>query len=389
VRAIGETTGSAPTPYPVPAPPPRPRRLPAWVAVVGPSVAVYGASRMVVFAALWMASRLVPSVGLASAVTAWDGGWYLTTARLGYPARLPMVDGHVGPSTVAFFPGYPLCIRAVHGLGLSYEAAGILVAGLAGLATVVLLRLLLERLWGRVAADRGVALFCFFPGAVALSLTYSEPLMLALTVGSLLALVSRRWVTAGVLAGLAGATRPNALALLPACIWAAVPALRNREWRAAAAPLLAPLGFLAFQGYLWAHTGHADAWLRTQQEGWDERIDIGATWGRIVEFARHPLVDVNITIAVAGTAFIVVALVLLVRARPPAAIVVYTVGVVALALSSHTLGARPRFVLTAFPLVTVFGRWLRASAFPAVIAGSAVLLGAMAILSVASRLATP
>jgi Mannosyltransferase (PIG-V) len=344
----------------------------------------------VVLIALWTASRLVPDLDLGTAVTAWDGGWYLSTAKHGYPHGIPLTDGHAGQSTIAFFPLYPLSVRAVHALGFSYLTAGLLVAGTAGMATVVLLWLLLRRLWGGEAADRGVTLFCFFPGALVLSLTYSEPLMLALTIGSLLALLSQRWITAGVLAALATASRPNAIALVAACAWAAVVAIRTRrQWRALAAPLLAPLGFVVFQGFLWARTGAADAWFRTQHEGWEERLALGAAWHRIEETIHHPLSDVNHPVAVAGTLIMAVTLVLLIRARPPAPVLVYTIGVVLLALMSETLGARPRFVLTAFPLVVAPARWLRGNGFAIAVACSATVLGSFTIISVASLLATP
>lgn len=362
-----------------------------WASAVLRPIGVYLAARLVVFVALWSASRLAPATGLATMVSAWDGGWYLEAARDGYPTGLEVVDGKAVQSTVAFFPLYPLCIRAVHGAsGLSYQAAGLLVAGLAGIVAVVLLRALLKRLWGPEAADRGVVLFCFFPGALALSLTYSEALMLALTIGSLLALMSRRWVTAGVLAALATACRPNAIVLVAACGWASFSAIRaGRDWRSLAAPLLAPAGFVAFQGYLWARTGAADAWWRTQREGWGEHLAPDATWDKIAEFAEAPLVDVNITVAMAGIAFVAIATVLLVRARPPGAILVYTAGIVLLALLSQTLGPRPRFILTAFPLVAVAGRWLQGNAFALVVGCSATVLGSFAVVSVVSLLATP
>ena len=367
------------------------RRLPAWALVMARTTGIFLASRAVVFAAFWTASRLVPTVGLAETVTAWDGGWYLQTAEHGYPTTLQLVDGHVAQSHIAFFPLYPLCVRAVHTvLGVSYQAAGLLVAGLAGLVAVVLLRFLLQRLWSPEAADRGVVLFCFFPGALVLSLTYSEALMMALTIGAFLALMSRRWLVAGVLAGLATATRPNAVALVAACAWASFAAIRSdRDWRSLSAPLLAPLGFMVYQAYLWAHTGHADAWFQTQEGGWGERLAIGATWDKLSEFFRGPMVDVNITIAVAGTLFVAVTLVFLIRTRPPGPVLVYTAGIVLLALLSQTLGARPRFVLTAFPLVTVLGRWLRGTAFSVAVACSAALLGSFAVVSVVSLLATP
>ncbi len=300
-----------------------------------------------------------------------------------------MVDGHVAQSAFAFFPVFPLCIRAVHALGFSYLTAGLVVAGVAGAATAVLLWLLLRRMWGDAAADRGVALFCFFPGAFVLAGTYAEALMLALSIGCLLALLSRRWLLAGVLAAVATATTSHALALAPACAWAAAEAIRQRrEWKALAAPVLAPVGFLAFQLFLWNRTGVLDAYMQTH-EAWDVRLDVADTWHKFRDFFREPMGDVNITIAVIGTVFLAVTLVLLVRAHPPAPVLVYTVIVMLPVMVSETLGARPRFLLTAFPLVGVLGRWLRGNAFSGVLAASATLLGALTVVSVHTFLATP
>jgi hypothetical protein len=94
-------------------------------------------------------------------------------------------------------------------------------------------------------------------------------------------------------------------------------------------------------------------------------------------------------VALAGTVIMAVTLVLLIRARPPGPVLVYAIGVIVLALVSETLGARPRFVLTAFPLVVAPGRWLRGNGYAVALACSATLLGSFTVISVASHLATP
>ena len=114
-----------------------------------------------------------------------------------------------------------------------------------------------------------------------------------------------------------------------------------------------------------------------------------ATWTKVSFFVRHPFTDVNNTLVILGIAFIVVAGAVLVRARPPGILLVYTVGTVALALASQTLGARPRFVLTAFPLVAVLGARLRPRALAPVLAVSAGLLCWLTVLTTTTVLATP
>lgn len=350
------------------------------------ALGVFAASRAVVLVALWLASRLRPELTMGAAVSGWDGGWYLLAAEQGYPSELPE-----GASTIAFFPLYPALVRAVAEVpGLTPIGAGVVVGGLAGLAAAAVIWVLARHLAGEEAADRTVALFAFFPGSFVLSMVYAEGTMLALAAGCLWALVTRRWLLAGVLAALATASRPNALALVAACGWASVVAIRRRrEWRSLVAPALAPLGLLAFFAFLWARTGEATAWFQTQRAGWGERVVPWALVDDVRQLAADPFTDMNNTIVVTGAVVAVAGLVLLARARLPGEVVVYTVAVLALAFVSETLGPRPRFVLAAFPLFVAAAVHLRGTAFTTVLAMSACTLGAFTVLTVTTGLATP
>ena len=214
--------------------------------------------------------------------------------------------------------------------------------------------------------------------------------MLALAAGCLLALLRQRWILAGLLGALATASRPNAVVLVACCAWAAAVAVRRqRAWAALASPLMAPLGFAGFMLYLRARTGRWDTWFTVERDGWRERLDPAATWTKVSFFAHHPFADVNNTLVILGVAFIVVAGAILVATRPPGIVLVYTVGMVTLALASQTLGARPRFVLTAFPLVAAVGARLRPRALAPVLAVSAALLCWLTVLTTTTVLATP
>jgi hypothetical protein len=68
---------------------------------------------------------------------------------------------------------------------------------------------------------------------------------------------------------------------------------------------------------------------------------------------------------------------------------VYAAAVIALAVCSETLGARPRFVLTAFPIFFVFALRLRGPAFSAVLGLFATVLGAFTLVSLSTLLFTP
>jgi hypothetical protein len=355
----------------------------AWAPLWRPA-AIFIGSRIATLLAAAVAATLSPKFGLGGVLTkTWDAAWYLHLAEHGYPAGVPEEAGQAVQSTLGFFPLYPLAVRAGHRLGLSFAAAGLLVTTLAGLAACLLLWKLVEHLRGPAVADRAVALFCFFPGALVLSLTYSESLMLALAIGCLYALIRERWVTAGCLAALATATRPNAIALVAACAFAAGMAVwRNRQWRALVAPLLAPAGLVAFVAYLARHTGEAGAYVRTQRQGWEQTLEPMSVYDSFVAFAQQPFQNMNVTVTTFGAVVLAVALVLLVRSRPPGVLLVYTLAVMGMALLTPTMGARPRFLLTAFPLVTVLAEDLRPASFSILLGIFATVLGAFTILSI-------
>jgi hypothetical protein len=374
---------------------PPPGVVQRWAPLWRPA-AIFVASRIATLMAMATAAALVPPMGLPKLGirgvmgNTWDSGWYRDLAQFGYPQAVVEGVGDAAQSRLAFFPLYPITIRFFHGLGLPYDIAALLVSALAGLAAAILLWRLIARFSGPAAADRGVALFSFFPGAMVLSLAYSEALLLALAIGCLVALVEERWVLAGVLAALATATRPNGIALVAACAFAASMAVvRRRQWRALVAPALAPMGLLAFFVYLARHTGDFGAWIRTERQGWGQETDPIATFHILSDFVHRPFADNNIAIVTAGTVFAVVALALFLRSRPPGVILVYTLSVMGLALLSEAMGMKPRFLLTAFPLVTVFGQYLTTPiAFSALVGFFATGMGCFTIICMVTQ-ATP
>lgn len=354
-------------------------------------VLAYLASRVAVLVTMWFAARTQDG-NVTDIPKHWDGGWYLQMLQHGYPHRLPIgPDGRVGQNTSAFFPLFPMAARALTHLptmGPVAAAAGLSL--LCGLVATVLVWQLGRDVWDLDTANRAALVFAFFPGSFVFSLAYSEGLMLALAATALLLLHRRMWVLAGLAAALATATRPNALALCLAAAAAAFVAVRaRREWRSLWSVALSPLGFIGFQVFLHHQTGSWSAWSDTQSQGWGERIKPLALLDLIQAFDRQPFDNVNETVALAGTVVAIIGLVLLVRARPPLELIAFTLGILALALTSHTLGARPRFVLTAFPLAYGVARALRRENLAYVLSGEAVLLGALSLVSMSTILATP
>lgn len=196
---------------------------------------------------------------------AWDSGWYFDIARRGYYYNPD------GQSSVAFFPLYPLVMRAVaFPFGGSERAlwmAGILVscASFAG-ALLVLHRLTERVLQDREAARRAVLYCAIFPFSFFLSRIYAEALFLLLTLLAASGAYEARWGRAGLWGGLATLTRPNGVLIgVPLALMAlgGRPSLRETVRRMA---WLAPvaLALLGYSLYVQALGGHPLAWLSAQ-----------------------------------------------------------------------------------------------------------------------------
>ncbi|MPZ72730.1 MAG: DUF2029 domain-containing protein [Nitriliruptorales bacterium] len=370
--------------------------FPGWRPLATPVLA-WALSRVLSLAVIAIANHLREEGDrVVDVLHRWDGNWYLEAAGgYGYP-DLTAVD--IGQIDIAFFPLFPLLIRATGTVtGLSLVHAGIFVTAVSGVLSIVAIWLLVHRVSGAAVADRAAVLVAFFPGSVALTLLYSEGVMMAAAAAALLALLQRRWVLAGVLGAVASATRPNGIAVALACAVAAAFAMRDRrDWRALAAPVIAPMGMVGYLVWLWAWTGSADVWFRVQREGWGERIDFGRSTMRDLRlYARLPddldFLDIPFIfhMRVVGLVFLVAAVVLMVRWRPPAVLWAYSIGVMAPSLLSYTLGARPRFIFTAFPLVVALAWQVRGQAFSLLVASSAVLLAAATLIYTTPAVVAP
>jgi hypothetical protein len=167
---------------------------------------------------------------LAAPAARWDASWYLVIAHYGYRPDF----GSFTASRTAFFPLYPLGIRALSDLGLAPVLAGVLISlvalalALYGIHRLTTLELAASSHPGVLAAahpDAGavarlaVLLTAFAPMAFFFSAIYTESLYLALSVGLFWCARQGRWAWVGVLGALAAGTRSTGVALvLPALL---------------------------------------------------------------------------------------------------------------------------------------------------------------------------
>jgi Mannosyltransferase (PIG-V) len=350
---------------------------------------------------------------LAAPVARWDSDWYLVIAKSGYQPGL----GAASARRDAFFPLYPLGVRAISWLGAPPVLAGVLLSvgalalalyGIHRLATLELARgagRAVRRASAEDAARLAVLAIAFAPMAFFLSAVYSESLYLAFSVGVFWSARHGRWGWVGVLGGLAGATRSTGLVLIvPALIIylygpredrqpdrgvqprrrvlrLALPRYRLRRellWLA-----LSPPGAVAFALYMGLAGGSALAPLHAEQ-AWDRQLTVpfAGVWDglraafdgarQLLSFQhRHVYFaaaegspSVNAGHNLLDFAFLAAAVpaTIGVLRRLPLAYGAYVLAAVALPLSepvrAEPLMSLPRYLVVLFPLGIWLGAWL-------------------------------
>jgi Mannosyltransferase (PIG-V) len=209
---------------------------------------------------------------LVTATQRQDAAWFLRIATAGYAPH----DG-----SAAFFPLYPMAIRAVGWIpGVGPLGAALIVGNAAFLGALVMLHALTRLELGTTAARRTVLFCAFFPTAFFLLAPYTEPVFLLLSVSAFWFARRNRWVWAAVAGAGAAMTRNVGVLLIVAL---AVEALR--QWRAgrlllprltaAACVGLGPLAYFAY-------------WQVRFQDFWAP-LDAQANWQREPTF---PLVAI-------------------------------------------------------------------------------------------------
>ncbi|MCL6670134.1 hypothetical protein M8J74_17160 [Streptomyces panaciradicis] len=313
-------------------------------------------------------------------LASWDGWWYQQIAAHGYdPAlvRIPEASGLITleGNSAAFFPLYPAAMRLVSSCtGLGLYGAGLLVSILASFVAALGIYAVTARFGGRRAGLAAAGLWAVWPGSGTEWSGYSESLYVALAVWACHAVMSDRWLTAGVLTFTAGLARPTALALIAALTVAALRTLHHRHEdvaRPMTAILIAPLGLMGYLLWVGDRMGDLTGYFRLQKGAWAHTFDYGKQTldvftslavGRTDYLFPSPFEDV-IGVLVVLTGLLLIPF--LIRLRPPAVLTVYTVLTFVLVLGSQQIfGNVSRYLLPAFPLFIPLAVRLRTVGLP-------------------------
>lgn len=275
-----------------------------------------------------------------------DAWYYRQIAATGYE---PTTKDGAPKNTWAFFPGYPMLLKALGGTSdRSFWILSLLVSNAALLGALFAVAAA-ARAMGASDDDaaRAVWYLALFPTSYFLSLPMTESLFLLLSATSFLAAARQRWPIAGILGGMAAATRVIGICLLPALLL--LPLQRRQRLSTQQLWLLAiPLGLIGFIAYLYIHTGDPLAFVHAQTlwgRGPAARIAIafpnsGLTVSKPWNFVALNAVAALLMIA-AGVWFII---------RRQWSFAAYTLLSAAVPLSSGSMQSMARYALVDFPL---------------------------------------
>ena len=194
----------------------------------------------------------------------WDTRWYLDIARRGYSAE-PIPE--TGEANYAFFPLYPLLVRALAVFLGDVYLAGLIVSNASLLVAGILLYRLTAFEDDEVTARRAVKYLFLLPTAFVFSGVLSESLFVAVSVGAFYATRRNRWWLAGLLGGCAALSRPQGVLLILPLAWLCFADRdRRQRWLDYLPPLvLVPAGLAGWVAYTWSLTGDPLAFVNVQR----------------------------------------------------------------------------------------------------------------------------
>ena len=317
--------------------------------------------------------------GLLSILTHWDGGWYLRIAQEGYS----FTPGT--PSSIGFFPLYPILIWLLAGVFVNASIAAVVLSNVCLLTAGFLLNALIRIDYREDAISSAAVTFLMFsPVSFFFSSAYSESLFLLLSIAAFLAARRGDWLVACLCGGALAATRNvGVLIALPLFVEFA-----RQHWNAGAGlkPFLTrsilwfgiiPLGLALFLLFNYLKFGDAFAYVKAT-----------AVWGRYLVPPWRTLASASkfpeFYIWLFGGTLTAAVLVWIggffVKLR--ASYLVWA-GLLAVYFCGNSLEAIPRYLSILFPLFIVLG--VVAVRFPwsyeFIFAASTVLLTICTILS--------
>lgn len=269
----------------------------------------------------------------------WDGGHFLGIAEFGYSKDYQY----------AFFPLYPLTIKALTNITGNYLVSALLISLVSSFLALHLLYNLVLLDFNKKIAEKVILALLFFPTSFYFLTAYSEGLFFLLTLATFYFLRKNNLLLATVAVSLASATRLVGLVVVFSYfLEIQTRGFSKKNWFV----FLAPLGFIIYGWYLYNRMGDPFYFV-TAEKYWQRSLAIPGLsfWESLKQLSSWGFFGVNFNVfldllfAIFGLGFAIRSF----RFLPPA-YSVYSLISLALPIFTPTLSSMPRFILIVFPI---------------------------------------
>ena len=358
---------------------------------------------MIVIVATIAGSRLIPAgatptfpphgPAVLQPFLRFDATYYQSVWQSGY-------SGPLAANDAAFYPLYPVLVRAVGALAIGPEIAAVIISNVAFLAALFLIYLIALRHLEPAVAARSLWILALWPWAIFYSYAYAESVELLIVAAAFLLMERGAWIWSGAVAALAGASRPSGILTslafagefaqrvfhVPRPLGDAKAGARGPLSAVVIGGLLSPLGLVAFCIILLKQTGNPFGFLHAQSlwVGPHPRNPLFPITSVLRLFTRHDILDTEAPVFPILVGF-AVAIGWAVR-RLPLRYAAWGAGFLIVAVLQgyyvRSVTAAPRHVLEWFPLFFAVATLLRPPRpwffAPLWLLASAILLAAYA-----------
>jgi len=191
----------------------------------------------------------------------WDAVHYMNIAEFGYKG--------VGVGDTVFFPLYPYLVGGISKLTtFNVTLVGILTSSIATMvAFIFFYELVIDLFNDDNLAKWSVLSLAFYPTSFFLHAPYTDALFLSLSIGSILIMVRKKPILAGLFAFGAGLARAQGILLLiPMIVFYVQNHIKDKrflKWRELTGVFIAPLGFLGYT--IWRMQSGMENFIDTYQ----------------------------------------------------------------------------------------------------------------------------
>lgn len=291
-----------------------------------------------------------------------DGVHYLAIAKYGYTTE------------AGFFPLYPLLIKIVSSLNISYFFSGLFISNIAFIVSLIFFYKLIKLDFPNKIAYQSIIFLLVFPTSFFFASIYSESLFFLLLILCFYFARKKMWLLAAIFGIFLSATRIVGVLILPALLWEFY-TLEKNNWRSniqKIIPLfLVPLGLFSYGLFNFFSWGSLFYFAKAQgmfsnNRSVNEIILFPQTlfrYFKIILSVPPQQYEWWIALLELGISTLVIFLLFKARQKVRMSYLIFSVLALLIPISTGTLSGMPRYVIVAFPIYIVLtqvkNRWLK------------------------------